>query len=248
MTPLRILIVDNDPIDVIKLKVCIEELGHTWLAATDTVGQARDLILQEKPDLVICDLITNVDEGCMEVMELLETLMIPVLFATRYPQDKLYEKLTQRPMMGYMVKPVHRLSLRSYMELVYPNTRKLLEEQALRDRRFLLLRDLQNKAVKVSLSTIKWVSTQGNYCDIYTTEQRFVRKISLNKLLPELDERFVRVHYSYAVNMDFIDALDANMLYVGETAIPIGRSYKKGLMQLLHTRQREPNTSAVGGA
>jgi DNA-binding LytR/AlgR family response regulator len=47
-------------------------------------------------------------------------------------------------------------------------------------------------------------------------------------------KNFIRVHRSYIINLDKVASLEDNALVINEKSIPIGASYKEGLMKKLN--------------
>ena len=82
----------------------------------------------------------------------------------------------------------------------------------------------------IQINSIKWIKGERQYCKIFMTDRNLLvtKQISqIQQLLPE--GRFVRIHKSYIVNMDYATFRDGNFLYVDGEPIPIGRGYKKNL-------------------
>jgi DNA-binding LytR/AlgR family response regulator len=65
---------------------------------------------------------------------------------------------------------------------------------------------------------------------VFTSDRKILAKIPLKEVMEQLNyPSIVRVHKSYAVNMDHIVKIKYNEIYIGETSIPIGRAYKEEL-------------------
>ena len=82
----------------------------------------------------------------------------------------------------------------------------------------------------IQINSIKWIKGERQYCKIFMTDRNLLvtKQISqIQQLLPE--GRFVRIHKSYIVNMDYATFRDGNFLYVDGELIPIGRGYKKNI-------------------
>ena len=82
----------------------------------------------------------------------------------------------------------------------------------------------------IQINSIKWIKGEREYCIIYMANRNLLiskTMLAIQRLLPE--GRFVRIHKSYIVNMDYATFRDVNFLYVDGEPIPIGRSYKKNL-------------------
>ena len=82
----------------------------------------------------------------------------------------------------------------------------------------------------IQINSIKWIKGERQYCIIYMVNRNLLiskTMLAIQRLLPE--GRFVRIHKSYIVNMDYATFRDVNFLYVDGEPIPIGRGYKKNI-------------------
>ena len=74
------------------------------------------------------------------------------------------------------------------------------------------------KIVKINLDQILYVEGLREYISIFTTDGRHVVLQSLSRFLEILPpDRFIRVHRSYIVSAERIDAIDNNTIHVGST-------------------------------
>jgi DNA-binding LytR/AlgR family response regulator len=91
-----------------------------------------------------------------------------------------------------------------------------------------------NKYIQVTLDTIQYIEAAGNYSKVITmTESILIReKISdVLELLNDLD--FIQVHKSFAVSKKHIKSIEGNRIFISETIIPIGKTYKVNIIPLL---------------
>jgi CheY-like chemotaxis protein len=118
MNEKKILIVDDEP-DVLKLtSLRLEKLGFKVLTATNG-KEALNTIRNEKPDLVMLDLIMPVIYGS-EICKLVksdETLRhIPIILFTAYSEIMTDEKAKSIGADGYIAKPFFARELVSMVE------------------------------------------------------------------------------------------------------------------------------------
>ena len=82
----------------------------------------------------------------------------------------------------------------------------------------------------IQINSIKWIKGERQYCIIYMVNRNLLiskTMLAIQRLLPE--GRFVRIHKSYIVNMNYVTVQKGNFLLVDGEPIPIGRGYKKSL-------------------
>jgi hypothetical protein len=105
---------------------------------------------------------------------------------------------------------------------------------ATRPERF-LVRKLR-KEFLVAASDIEWLQAQGNYVGLHVNGHDYLLRSTLGDFLQQLDPaRFVRVHRSYAVNLDRIaeieplEAGDARLRMKDGSEVPCSRTYREAL-------------------
>ena len=98
-----------------------------------------------------------------------------------------------------------------------------------------LVRKLR-KEFLIAAADIEWLQAQGNYVGLHVAGHDYLLRSTLADFLQQLDPaRFVRVHRSYAVNLDRIaeieplDTGDARLKMKDGSSVPCSRRYKEAL-------------------
>jgi DNA-binding LytR/AlgR family response regulator len=87
--------------------------------------------------------------------------------------------------------------------------------------------NVNKKMVKVALDDILYLESLKEYIKIYTSMKRLTTKYSIGEVLRFLnDPRFLRIHRSFIINLDQIEAFSATEIEIGGQELPIGRSYR----------------------
>jgi PAS domain S-box-containing protein len=93
-----------------------------------------------------------------------------------------------------------------------------------------------SRFVRVNFQDILWIEALDNYVIIKTvSKEQFILHSSMKDIeakLPPLN--FSRVHRSYIVQLEKINALEENACIIDGNRIPIGKSYKDNLMSRLN--------------
>lgn len=89
---------------------------------------------------------------------------------------------------------------------------------------------------RIRFASMLYLEASGSYCNIcLACGTRLTVSFTLSQVLQRLpEEMFVRVHRSFIVNMEYIDSYIGNLFYINGNAIPIGRSYRKDLLERLN--------------
>ncbi|MVM41691.1 hypothetical protein GO730_35175 [Spirosoma sp. HMF3257] len=72
---------------------------------------------------------------------------------------------------------------------------------------------------------------EGNYSIIYTLDQKYVLKRSLRKVMDDLPNYFIQAQKAYLVNQHHIESIKGSTLEINQQLIPIGRNYRKQLLE-----------------
>lgn len=89
------------------------------------------------------------------------------------------------------------------------------------------------KQVKVFFDDILYIESVKDYIKIITKNDNHFIKHSLTAFGDRLDDRFLRTHRSYIVNMHKITAYTKQDVEIGKLEIPIGESYKPAVQKFL---------------
>lgn len=89
---------------------------------------------------------------------------------------------------------------------------------------------------KIDFDDILYIEASGSYLVIHRRDGHdLTLSFTLSEIVPRLDaSRFVRVHRSFIVNIERVDAFIGNMLCLGEHRIPISRRMRDGVLALFN--------------
>lgn len=88
------------------------------------------------------------------------------------------------------------------------------------------------KIYKIKYSHIYYIEGHSEYVKFYTKDKNITAYYTLKKLEVELpNDKFLRVHKSYIVSTDLIDAIESEFVVLPEKRIPIGHRYKEEVMK-----------------
>lgn len=89
---------------------------------------------------------------------------------------------------------------------------------------------------KVKFQHICYLEASGSYCVIHLSN---AEKITCTHTLSEIARHFppatfIRVHRSFVVNLEYVNQYLGNLLWVEKSVIPIGRLFKKNVLNHLN--------------
>ena len=92
------------------------------------------------------------------------------------------------------------------------------------------------KQIKINFSEILYIEGLKDYVKIYLKDnpKPILTLMSLKKLEEELpSENFMRIHRSYIIALDKIEAIERNHIVIGKEQIAIAPNYKDSLMEYI---------------
>jgi DNA-binding LytR/AlgR family response regulator len=107
---------------------------------------------------------------------------------------------------------------------------------ALSTERAYLFFNVGKKKVKVFFDEILYIESIKEYIRVITQSKSVLTKFKLSQVDGLLSENnFLRIHRSFIVAKDKIEAFSATEVELGGKRLPIGRSYKELVLRLLET-------------
>lgn len=83
------------------------------------------------------------------------------------------------------------------------------------------------RLVKVAFGSVRYIEAMQNYSVLHLAEGRLMTLQPIHQLLQQLPAaQFVRVHKSYAVNLEQIDSVERSRIHIGQAMIPVGDTYR----------------------
>ncbi len=82
-----VLIIEDEPFIALDLQSLVEEQGHRVVNIARTHQEAVEAVIRERPGLILADIqLADGSSGLEAVNQILETISVPVIFITAYPE------------------------------------------------------------------------------------------------------------------------------------------------------------------
>ena len=237
MTPLKIVIVEDEMITAESIKDMLEDLGYEVTGIHIRATKALDAIIRDKPDLALLDINLKGEEtGIWLAGQLKKEHNIPYIFLTSYGDKATIEKATETNPYGYLLKPIEKqhlfasieVAIKKFGELHTKEDKKEFEGTILKDALFVKDEYLY---VKVLFEDIIYVKANGNYLEVHTAKKKYLIKGSLSSFSESLPKnKFFQSHRSYLLNIPKIEAFGANHIKVAGHDLPITTKNKEDLL------------------
>jgi DNA-binding LytR/AlgR family response regulator len=233
----KCLIVDDEPLACELMRGHIEKLENFEIVADCHNAMKALSVLREKHvDLIFMDIQMPQITG----IEFLKTLKHPpkVIFTTAYREYAL--EGFELDVVDYLLKPItferFLKSVNKYYQMcqdqiqVVPGsaTEKGQEES------FIYVKE-NKKVIKVYLTEIRYIEGLSEYVQIYTEKRKIITKTSMALMEEKLPAgNFLRIHKSYIVPVNKIEAFTANTIEIHGKELPIGRNFKNAVLNALN--------------
>jgi DNA-binding LytR/AlgR family response regulator len=82
--------------------------------------------------------------------------------------------------------------------------------------------------IKIAVKDIQYLEADNNYVNLWTPERKFALRLSLSTMLEKIQCRnVVRIHRSYAVNIERMSSFSESDVWVEKIQLPLGRNYRE---------------------
>lgn len=228
------IIVEDEPLAAEVLKDYIDQVPFLQLKGicADAIF-AMEVLQKERINVIFLDIHLPKLKG----LDFLKTLKNPpqIIITTAY-RDYAVE-CYEINVIDYLVKPIsfNRFLMAVNKLQKYPDeTIVFTSPSTLTTERAFLFINVSKKRIKIYLDEILYIESKKEYISIVTKEKSHLTKFQLGEVEEQLAKNnFVRVHRSFIVAKQKIDAFTAIDIEIGDKHIPIGRSYKELVLRLL---------------
>jgi len=150
METARILIVEDEAVVALDLKMRLLRMGYAITGTAAYGTQAIDLAAADPPDLILMDInIKGKINGIETALRIIEQRSVPVVFLTAHSdQDTLSQAKAANP-YGYLVKPFDEKSLQTTIEMAVYKHR--MERQLQREKQKLIASEAEQERLRIQL-------------------------------------------------------------------------------------------------
>lgn len=180
--------------------------------------KALDFLKENPVDLVFIDINMPHLSG-LELLQELQTKPL-LIFTTAYAEYAL-ESYNYNA-VDYLLKPFDF----ERFKLAINKTRERLKNDEQQNTFFFIKDGLST--IKIKFDEILLIKGSGNYLDIVTQIKTHSPRMTFNDMLDKVPSNFfIRTHQSYLVNLNHIDKIENNHIFLKELKIPISSKYKE---------------------
>lgn len=240
---LKVLIVEDENLIARDIRNLLTDWGYKIAGIAANADAAQRIFEEQKPDLVLVDVQLQGDPDGIETVAFFNKIRrTPIIYLTAQADTHTVERAKSTQPAAYLLKPFDERHLQISLDLAFSNfyptvqtvaPPEMFAHEVKLNADVLLKRGdeifvKQNyRFVKFRISEIRHLEADHNHCFIFTKEQKFVVRIQLSTVLERLaSNTLLRVHRSFAINTDFVDAFSENEICVSGKKIPFSNAYR----------------------
>jgi DNA-binding LytR/AlgR family response regulator len=222
---MRCVIIEDEPLARHRLRgFIVKSEKHELVAEFESVEQ----FLNESQTLKYDILFLDIQLGGKTGIALLEEHLIacPVILTTAHHEFAL--KAFDLHVCDYLLKP---FTLERFQQALQKAKHPLPAAD------HIFIRS-EHRLEKIKFKDLLYIEGMRDYRCFHTTQGRILTLqtfTELEKLLPE--NKIRRIHKSFMVNLEKIDRIEKDTLVIGQVQIPVSRSYREVLQELIKLKK-----------
>ncbi|MFY0713243.1 response regulator transcription factor [Seonamhaeicola sp. NFXS20] len=225
----KCLIIDDEPLAINVIKNYLEKIENFEIVTTFTNAiDSLNYLKTETVDVIFLDINMPVLDG----LNFIKSLENPPLIIITTAYEDFALETYELDVLDYLVKPIE---FPRFMKALNKVNRRLENNKSVNestDRPYLFVKIDKKKMKKIYLDEILTVESLKDYLKINTTTGKYIIHSTLSdftNLLPSRD--FIRIHRSYTIAINKIDAVEGNSVEIEGLRYVIGRSYLEEVKQ-----------------
>ena len=248
MSKPNILIVEDEKIVAKDIQHQLEKLKYNVIGISSLGEDAISKAKKIRPNLVLMDIMLKGSmTGIEAAKHIRENYDIPVIYLTAYADEDTLSKAKMTEPHGYLIKPFKESDLKTAIEITLYKHKKEVKIKKERDLYYSIIRAEKNEKgsifvkskyqlVKVKTKDIFFIEALKDYVKINTADKRYIVHSTMKNIIEKLPPGdFTRVHRSFIIRLDKIEAIEYPNIIIGHKKefIPIGNSYRDEFMNKL---------------
>ena len=217
MSNIKILVVDDEILIAEDLMDTLISLGFPNIELAHDKNEAIAKLKSFSPDIALLDIRMEKELDGLEIGEFINNSgsKIPFIYITAHSDVAMIKQIVKTKPAGYITKPFKKSDLFAAINLA---GNKLEEKK-------LIIKDGYKNLI-LDFNDVIYIESEGNYINIFCTNQKIVSRQPIDGFVSELDESiFLRIHRSYIVNLNKVTKFSKKEVYIGSIILPIARGY-----------------------
>ncbi|MGK0254192.1 MAG: two-component system response regulator LytT [Mariniflexile sp.] len=232
-----ILIDDEATSRLILNQLCSEIDNLTVVAEFENATQAIKYLNKNEVELILLDIHLPDFTG----FEFIQTLkVLPIIVLTSSDKNFAIKAYEYDCIADYLVKPIllprFKKTIQKVNNLISQKhegdfLEKLVEKVSETE----LYINVAKRLIKIDIPSIYLIEAKGDYVNLKTIDGNYIVHTSLQNIQNKLPATlFLRIHRSYLINIKKIKSIEDNTVLINKDVIPISRSSRVELMNIIN--------------
>jgi DNA-binding LytR/AlgR family response regulator len=221
---IKCIIIDDEPLGAEVIEAHLKEFPNMELKESFTNPlEALSIIESGEIDVVFIDINMPKMNGLDFIRSIEQS---PYFIITTAYREYAVESF-DLDVLDYLVKPI---PFTRFLKSINKLSQKFITDksedvQQTTEKSFIFLK-VDKKLIKIKFEDIFFIESLKDYIKVFTKSGEYLAHKSLSGITEELPKtQFLRLHRSFTVALDKIQALEGNSVLVTNKRIPIGRKY-----------------------
>lgn len=252
LAPLQLLIIEDEAVLALDLRATLLAEGYAVVGIAATGPRALELFI-EHPEVagVLCDIhLQGPWDGIETARRLLALRPVPLVYLTALADPLTLDAALTTGPAAYLPKPVSAASLRTALALALhsiarpvapapepgPDRDALTRDTILQLDDHVFIKD-NGQFVRIPLADILLLEADNTYTCLRTPTRKYALRLTLGAVLERLPlPQLVRVHRSFAVNIQRVESFSDTEATVAGQTVPLGRQYREAFLKQFQFR------------
>lgn len=228
------MIVEDEPIIADDIAMCIEQMGHVVEDICNSAEKVLHFLEGKRVDLILLDIKIKGEKDGIQLAQIIkQKYSIPFVFISSMYDKTTISRARNAEPLGYVVKPFKDQDIVVAVEIALAKTQISPVSETSREQLNLFIRKNQS-IVPLDFNDVYYIEASDNYSILYTETDKHVVSQTLKNIEEVLHAQgYCRIHKTYLVNLRKIDRIEQSVVFVNGSPLPIGKVYKKTLMERL---------------
>ena len=251
MQNLKILIVEDEFLISNDIQGLLTDWGYQVVGVVASGEEALPIFIKEQPDMALVDIqLRGQLDGIDTVRQFNNIHRIPIIYLTAQADFKTVERAKATEPAAYLLKPFNERHLNISLELAMIHFNKTHTPQYSTEKEPVFAHEVKLSAdvilkkddvffikqnyrfVKLKMEDLMYVEADRNHSYLMMKRQKLIVRMSLADIVERLDWDFlVRIHRSFAINIQFVEEFDDTEVIVSGKAIPLTAAYKDDFLK-----------------
>jgi len=227
---LKILIVEDEILIAEDMSADLEDLGYEVVDIAISDKECLTAFEKYSPDIILMDVnIKGELDGIELTKKLKESHSVAIIYITSNTDTLTMNRAIESKPQAFLSKPYNKKELGVAIELAFVNHNENSFQSTFSEK--------ENTSIfvkngeyytKIELDSIFYIEAAGSYCTVFTEKGEFILSNNLSNFEHKVGHSsFIRIHRSYIVNIDKVEAFDAHFIVVNKKELPISKTHRQ---------------------